>query len=347
MIEYNSEDSIKLFNFVKNNFEWNSIELWQDNKDKSFPEKIIKKNINEDEINGIIEFLMCYPIIFDIGNKDKKIDDDFIYKKRIEHIKKQINLFKPIKNPDITIFKIFEQPLFDYFVNKNVPKEAIDSFKFPNGIFSKTLIPRYDNFIDKNLIKTEYLLMYNDKNVLISDSKYSSAMSFTHLLCIPNRRIYNCVTLKKKDISLLKTMTNDTQNYFNINYLECLSEFGTRCLNYMLENTNKVVNNYDLIERNDISESFIIILNNVYNKYINMKNYNIKDIYKNLLNELDKNNFKNNDKKLEFYFHIHPFHGIGYIHIQCIYEPLKTKSWNHFILQFIKVDDVIKTLENS
>lgn len=346
MIKYNSEDSIKLFNFVKNNFEWNSIKIWQDNENKPFPKEIIKK-IDKDEINELIKNMMNYPIKFDIENKDIKIDDNFIYKKRIENIKKQIYSFKLIKNPDIQIFKIFEQPLFDYFINKNIPKDSIDSFKIPNGIFSKTLIPIYDNFIDKKLTKTDYLLMYNDKNVLISDSKYSAAMSFTHLLCIPNRRIYNCVTLRKKDISLLKTMTNDTQDYFNINYLECLSEFGTRCLKYMLENPNKVVDNYDLIERNDIADSFIIILNNVYNKHINIRNYNIKDIYKNLLNELNENNFKNNNKKLEFYFHIHPFHGIGYLHIQCIYEPLKTKSWNHFILQFIKVNDVIKTLEKS
>lgn len=343
MIKYNSEDSIKLFNFVKNNFEWNSIKMWQDNENKPFPKEIIKK-IDKDEI---IKNMFNYPINFDIENKDIKIDDDFIYKKRIENIKKQIYLFKPIKNPDIQIFKIFEQPLFDYFINKNIPKNSIDSFKIPNGIFSKTLIPIYDNFIDKELTKTDYLLMYNDKNVLISDSKYSAAMSFTHLLCIPNRRIYNCVTLRKKDIPLLKIMINDIQDYFNINYLECLSEFGTRCLKYMLENPNKVIDNYDLIERNDIADSFIIILNNVYNKYINIRNYNIKDIYKNLLNELYENNFKNNNKKLEFYFHIHPFHGIGYLHIQCIYEPLKTKSWNHFILQFIKVNDVIKTLKKS
>ena len=66
MIKYNSEDSIKLFNFVKNNFEWNSIKMWQDSENEPFPEKI-KKKIDKDEI---IKEMLNYPIKFDIENKD-------------------------------------------------------------------------------------------------------------------------------------------------------------------------------------------------------------------------------------------------------------------------------------
>lgn len=345
VIQYNCEKSINLFNFVKNNFNWDFIKKWQNDKNIKFPLNTIKKNTKKD--NEIINFLIGYPIEFDVNNKDINIDDDYIYKNRIEFIKKQINLFKPIKNPDIEIFKIFDEPLFHYFIQKNIPNNSIDSLKKPSGIFSITLKPVYNNFIDMNIIKTKCLLMYNDKNVLISDSKYSSAMSFPHFLCIPSKRIYNCVTLDKEDITLLKDMMNDSQNYFNKSYLKCLSEFGARCLKYMLENPNKIINNFDLIERNDIANIFIKKLNEIHTESKNKNNYDIKVIYENLLNTLEKTNLKNANKNLDFYFHIHPFHGIGYLHMQCIYSPLKTKSWNHFINQFIDVNDVIKILEEK
>lgn len=336
--KYNSEKSINLFNFVKNNFNWESIQKWQNSEDIQFPVNDI--TIDKNNTNDIIHFLMSYPIKFDIENNNIEM-----YKKRIENIYKQITLFKPIKNPDIEIFKIFDQPLFNYFIHKNIPDDSLNSFKKPSSIFSCTLNPVYNNFVDKKTIKSNSLLIYNDKNVLILESGYSAAMSFPHFLCIPNERIYNCITLNIDNISLIKDMINNTQEFFNKNFTKCLAEFGARSIYYILENPNTFIDNFDLIEKNNVVNIFVEILNKTYIE--NKNNKNIKIIYNNLLDKLNKSNIINNNKELDFYFHVHPFHGIGYLHMQCLYSPLKTRSWNHFIYQFINVNDVINILENN
>lgn len=347
-LNYNSNNSIKLFNIVKKNFNWKKIKNWQKNKNTIFPINAnLKKNNLFNNNTKTINYLIKYPIEFDLNNKDIEMDNDYIYKKRIDIIQEQIKSFKPIMNPLLPIFKVFDQPLFTNFVDKSVPDNAIDPLKKPAGIFKESLIPKYDNFVDKNTIVSDYLLIYNEKSVFISDSKYSSSMSYPHLICIPNKHIYNCVTLDIDDIPLLENMMYGTQKYFNENFTKCLAEFGARCIDYIFKNPDKYDNNFALLEKNNVVDILIKLLDKTY-EIVKNKNINdIKYIYNILLNMLNNSDITNYDKKLNFYFHIHPYHGIGHLHMQCLFLPLKTESWNHFIYQFINVNDVIDILKNK
>ena len=365
IIKYNSEKAKEVYIFFRNFYTWKSIEKWQNSEIDNFPNDILNdniiseelkkdfeiyfdyilgKNINnlDNKINIKIKNIIDYTLMFDINNKNRDM-----YRNRINTIYEHIILSRLIKNPNVKFFKIFKQPLFYYFVNKNVPNESENFFKKPSGIFGRSLIPEYDNYVDKNINKKyEYLLFFNDKSTLIEESKYFSAMSYIHLLCIPKKRIYNCITLNENN-ELINNMKREVQEYVDINFIKCLTESGTRAINFKINNKQKIYD-LDLLEKNNIVNIFINSLIKVYKKFNNLNsNYKTEDIYSELLIELNNNilNIEGLYKNLEFYFHMHPFHGIGYLHMHCIYSPLKTKAWNHFITQFIKVDDLNNLLK--
>lgn len=356
IVIYDSNMAKKIYNFFRNRFILDIIIGWQKEETNIFPndniisketkkdfeiyfDHILKKNINNlgQKMDAEIKDMLDYILMFDINNKNKDI-----YKDRINTIYEYIISSKLIKNPNTPAFEIFEQPLFYYFVNKSVPDEAKDFFKKPAAIFEKSLIPEYDNYVDKNInAEYEYLLFFNDKSVLIEESMHSSAMSYIHLLCIPKKRIYNCITLENNE--LINNMKRDVQEYVDTNFTKCLTEFGTRVITFKINSKQKVYN-FDLLEKNKIVNVFINSLIKIYEKFNKLNSdYEAKDIYNELLTELNNSilNIKRLDKRLEFYFHIHPFHGIGYLHMHCLYTPLKTKSWNHFIRQFININDLM------
>lgn len=362
---YDSKKAQNLYIFFRDNYIWEHINKWQNYEIDEFPNDLIIKNEDfkidfenyfeniylverKKEVNDIINDIMNYSLQFDIKNKDK-----YMYDERIRKVNNQISLYIPIKNANVQIFNILNQPLFTYFSEKNIPNNAKNFLKIPSSVEKKTLQPIYDNYTDKNVNNdVDYLLFYNNKNVLIEKDGYSSSMSFPHMLCIPKKRIYNCITIcdknsnkeKKWAIELIKVMQNNVQKYFNHHFIECLAEFGTRAIIYKINNQDIIIDNYNLLEKTNIVKNFINILDKVYNE--NKNNKDELKIYKILLKRLinfDKN-VKN--KKLEFYFHIHPFIGIGHLHMHCLYPCLKGKSWNHFINQFIKTDDLIYLLKS-
>jgi hypothetical protein len=358
IVKYNPEKAKKTYIFFKNIYIWKSIEIWQ-NCDENFPNDdidiILQKKVKKIEryfkyietnitniyyVDKDIKEIMNYTLMFDIKNKN-----DAMYNERIKKIYENIISYKPIKNPNYPIFHIFGQPLFYYFINKSIPNEAKDFLKVPSSVLKETLIPVYNNYTDNKIDKNyNYLLFYNDKSILIEKDGYSASMSYIHLLCIPKQKIYNCISLNKIDYKLIEEMKSSIQKYMDIdnNFINCLAEFGTRTIDYIQKNDKFNFSDFGLLENNNISNIFIKVLLKIYNKFKNIK-YEIKNVYDELLIELNDNilNMKDLNKKFNFYFHIHPFHGVGYLHMHCIYEPLKTKTWNHFITQFIKIEDLI------
>lgn len=326
--KYDGKLAIKSYRFFRNIYNWDNIEEWQNERSKIFPDNIIINNKDLDRFKKYFNNI--------INNANNYIDSE------IKEILDQIISSKAVKNPNVPLFKIFDQPLFYYFVNKNITIETKEFLKRPSSVIGKTLIPEYDNYTDKKINKNyDYLMFFNDKSVLIEKDGHSSSMSYLHLLCIFNKKMYNCVSLNKNHYKILIKTKNDIIKFINKddNFIKCLSEFGTRTIVFKLQ--NKTIFETDLLENNDISKLILKILEKVYNKFKNNK-YNTIDIYKELLMEFKIISKKEIKKDLEFYFHIHPFHSVGYLHMHCIYTPLKTKSWNHFITQFIKIEDLVK-----
>lgn len=351
IIKYDSKLSKKTYIYFKNIYSWKHIEEWQEGKTQKFPDdnninnndlekfkvyfENIYKELNNNNKNKDIKEILDYTLKFDIKNKNHDI-----YNKRLNLIYENIISAKPIKNPNVPIFKQFSQPLFYYFINKNIPESAREFLKKPSSILGRTLLSEYDNYKDKKIDKNyEYLLFYNDKNVLLEKDGHSSSMSYIHLLCIFNMNIYNCVTINKYHYKKLINAKNNIQEFINKddNFLKCLSEFGTRVIDFKIQNKSSF--EIILLEKSKINNMFFNILRDVYNKYIYIK-YDKQDIYQDLLIKLNVLNKNKIDKKLEFYFHIHPFHSVGYLHMHCIHPMFKTESWNHFIGQFIKIEDL-------
>lgn len=132
--KYDGKLAIKSYRFFRNIYNWDNIEEWQNERSKIFPDNIIINNKDLDRfkkyfnniinnannyIDSEIKEILDYTLMFNIINKDCKMHNE-----RLKVILDQIISSKAVKNPNVPLFKIFDQPLFYYFVNKNITIET-------------------------------------------------------------------------------------------------------------------------------------------------------------------------------------------------------------------------------
>ena len=152
-------------------------------------------------------------------------------------------------------------------------------------------LPLFTKFVENKIgnplyITKDFTIFLNAqapyKEAYNNDDKHLAGMSFVHLLVIPTKRIYNAVTLKNSDIPLLQSMRLGASSF--IQKPENRKEIVKRIENILSKNKNKT------------------IMDNKFNKhataFINDNLFNINDF--------------------EFYFHPHPCHSVGHLHMHAL-----------------------------
>lgn len=144
------------------------------------------------------------------------------------------------------------------------------------------------------------------------DKGTSAGMSLIHMLACPNERVYNAVSLLPSDVELLQYMKAKVQELMDQEYNgEDPENFKNKCLTALeTQMTGKVPS--DLVEE--------------YTK--------------------DKEAFKNTKgSQMRFYFHIHPNHSVGHLHMHCLENNLRTSYLHEH--KNAKYDDIISVLSSE
>jgi len=228
----------------------------------------------------------------------------------------------------------------DYFKEQRMnfsPAEAFRSSKpksdLPDTILDalvgmkKPPIPAFDG---PPMAPVFTWLIENDKSNLYKDDRFTlflnsslpyveqypldkagtASMSVVHLLACPNERIYNAVSLLPSDVELLKHMKDTV----------------TRLMDQPFDETDP---------------------NNFKNKCITALDAKMKT--QNLGTELalryaaDIETFKNTGgSQMRFYFHVHPNHSVGHLHMHCLENNLRTSYIHEH--KNTSYDDIVSVL---
>jgi hypothetical protein len=219
-----------------------------------------------------------------------------------------------------------KKPLFSYFIEDIIPSGKPISLlngaiKFNpeiakiGGDGNLLLYKKYENGItlNKNHIlllnaQAPYTEVYPDANKLLA------GMAFTHLLVIPERRLFNSVSLTQDDIPLLEVMKSTALNY--------LQKLENRKI--LIQNTKKVLEEkmekfkLDDTTRNEIRKRFT----NDEKKFLSSHFRKLDDI--------------------QFYLHVSPLHSIGQLHMHALPKDFRTSPLHEE--ESVKVDDLIQFL---
>jgi hypothetical protein len=181
----------------------------------------------------------------------------------------------------------------DIFVNKKTNKYEYKELKgMRNGIPFFTEIVESTNLLLRSIILKEYndfIFILNEKSPYEELDGSTCGMSFLHFFVIPKKRIYNAVTLKYNDYNLIKNMKEESIKYFN--------------------NNKKLLFNY---------------IYNIINKgLINLKEDNKIKMINKIEEHIKLYNISSGDD-LEFYFHPHPYHSVGHLHMHVVLKNIRT-----------------------
>lgn len=144
------------------------------------------------------------------------------------------------------------------------------------------------------------------------DKATSAGMSLVHMLACPNARIYNAVSLNPDDGGLLERMKTKVEELMDQEYNEeDPDNFKNKCLMALdAQMTGKVPS--DLVDE--------------YAK--------------------DKEAFKHTkSSQMRFYFHIHPNHSVGHLHMHCLQNNIRTSYLHEH--KNAKYADIIKVLNEE
>ena len=140
--------------------------------------------------------------------------------------------------------------------------------------------------------------------------KFSSAgCSLVHMLACPIERIYNAVNLRNTDTEILEHMKNTVLD------LMTREDFKDKCLEQLDAKMTPA-----LVEVSSSSP-------NLATEY-----------------EIDKESFRaTGPDQMRFYFHVHPNHSVGHLHMHCLQNNLRTSFIHEH--KNTKYDDIMAVLK--
>jgi hypothetical protein len=145
----------------------------------------------------------------------------------------------------------------------------------------------------ENLYRDSKFALYLNSGLpyteLYPGQEYRAGMSFVHLLAVPIERIYNASTLRDTDAPLLEHM-------------------GTKVCELMDDK------NFRLKLAEKLAEQCIPRLDTIQLRSLFVTQY------KRLIHDTD-------GAHMGFYFHEHPHHSVGHLHMHCVAFGLMTKSF--------------------
>lgn len=126
-----------------------------------------------------------------------------------------------------------------------------------------------------------------------------AGMSFCHMLAVPTERIYNAATLRPGDQHLIKHMRDKVKELMN-----------------------------DMSFRADVASDMT-------KKYIPM--LTTEKLLQTFALQLEQLMYCTNGNSMDFYFHVHPNHSVGHLHMHCLvmemttgtFEMLRYKNVHH------------------
>jgi Scavenger mRNA decapping enzyme C-term binding len=171
----------------------------------------------------------------------------------------------------------------------------------------------YDNNKPHLYQDNDFTLFLNASFPYISqyppDKATASGMSLVHMLACPNERVYNAVSLLPSDVPLIQRMKAKVEELMDQDYNpNDPTNFKNICLTALDEKmTGKVPS--------DLTDEYA----------------------------KDKEAFKNTKgSQMRFYFHIHPNHSVGHLHMHCLQNNLRTSYLHEH--KNAKYDDIVKVL---
>lgn len=138
-----------------------------------------------------------------------------------------------------------------------------------------------------------------------ADKATMAGISLVHMLACPNERIYNAVSLQPNDVELLEHMKATV----------------TRLMD-------------------DPEWKTMVVLPALEEKMAGKVPSDLMDEY-----EKDKKAFINTSGgQMRFYFHIHPNHSVGHLHMHCVQNNLRTSYLHEH--KNAKYEDIVKVLQS-
>ena len=185
-------------------------------------------------------------------------------------------------------------PSWTLLTGMKLPKSFGTSYAHPQAsVFTHMIENNFPNLYedDKIVIYLNAALPYTDA---YPGTESRAGMSFLHLLVCPKERIYNYKTMRKSDAGLLDYMLNTTKNLFS--HHEFL---------------------YDVLLA--IIEQSLSYDENQFGKFSPERRAKLMDTIKKIQNM--------NTEQLSFWFHEHPNHSVGHLHMHCILNTTLTDSY--------------------
>ena len=148
----------------------------------------------------------------------------------------------------------------------------------------------------------------------------SALMSLVHVLVIPMKRIYNGITLKKKDMSLVKNMQKAARKWvYYLSNADVNQNYSKEwVLNGNIVNEcSRYIKNYYKIKNEDMSQT----INTNIHKKITMEDVSTT-------------------------FHLHPNHSVGWLHMHGFVKDFATTGYDLHSHKNVDVDYVIENIEN-
>jgi hypothetical protein len=240
---------------------------------------------------------------------------------------------------------IYGDKLADKNPSKYLHREKVVPYFFTKGYNSP--------YVQAEIAVHKYMLIFNDKSPLMSEDVidvpwaggHAAAMSYVHLLAIPHQRVYNIADMAVEDMMILEKIIKEVNGWWSDpkNKAYCIAEFLMRAY-----------------ESNVIQKQNAEILKDVWEWECDAILPYVRFIkpgrtVQELAGDIDKE--MNMDAlTIEFYAHMHPFHSVGQLHIHVVCPQLKTKAWNNYHDQEIRLDgsgvggvhpDIIQLLQRN
>jgi hypothetical protein len=185
-------------------------------------------------------------------------------------------------------------PEWTLLTGMKLPKSFQTTYEHPQAPVFTHMIE--NNF--PNLYEDFRMVIYLNAGLPYTDAypgaESRAGMSFLHLLICPKERIYNIKTLRKTDVNILMYMMNVTEYLFNH------GDFKEKVLSAILEQSLT----YD---------------ENVFGKFSSERRAKLADAIKKI------HDMKTN--QLSWWFHEHPKHSVGHLHLHCILDTTLTESY--------------------
>jgi len=229
-----------------------------------------------------------------------------------EEAQKQLACFKAGNDDDTCHFSGKFNHTTDVLENPGLIGMKIPPIGLKIPIFTKFVedYKQYKKTGDAKLLPATFLYG-NDKFIIVMnrESPYpeqyppqnagTAGMSFIHMLALPLDRIYNAVALTPDDVPLIKEMMVAAKKLFETQRSK-LYEVVYGSVNSKMTGTNVLAN--------DPAGQVTI-----YKRFI-------EDEFK-----ADKST----PNDIEFFFHPHPFHSVGHLHMHCLLSTTLTGFKNH------------------